>query len=320
MAELQFPISGQDKYKGRIRFDVWRTIPPTITQRAQRAVNDALSSADAALGGGSPIISSNDPNDPRGPNQIPSLDDPTIGIGSGAFVGKSQEIRTGNMCSIYMPQSIQIQDGVQIENVDLGVFGSTLEAGLKAGTAPLEALVNSAGATFSSIADFFRGNLTQDAARAAAARLSGMVSDGAISGAVRSALQTTPAPNTRAIFKAVNIREFSFQFTMIPKTQREAQEIVNIIKFFRTELYPETIKAGNIPVAYKFPNKFAISIEYDGKLVATQILKSYLRNFQTNYNPSSMAFFEDGNFQEIQIAMSFVESRTLDKDDIAGGF
>jgi hypothetical protein len=320
MAGLQFPLSGQDKYKGRIRFDVYKTIPPTISSRAQAAVRDALSSADARLGGNPAGQSPLDPNDPRGPNQIPSLDDPSVGIGTEAFVGAAREVRTGNMCSLYLPQSIQIQDGVQIENMDLGVFGSSLEAGMRAGTSPVEAMVNATGATFGSIGDFFRGNLTQDAARAAAARLSGMASDGALSGAVRSALQTTPAPNTRAIFKSVNIREFSFQFTLLPKSLREAQEIEAIIKFFRTELYPETIKAASIPVAYKFPNKFAISIEYDGQEVATKILKSYLRNFQTNYNPNSMAFFESGHFQEISIAMSFVESRTLDKDDIDGGF
>lgn len=308
MANLQFPLVEQDKYKGRIKFDVWQTIPPNISKRTQRKILEKLPSSDEFIRGNG----ANDPDllDPRGRDQR--------GDRSG-FIGKSQEVRTGNTCSIYMPQSIQIQDGVAIENVDLGVFGSTLATGVQAGSGPIEALLNATGETFSSVADFFRGNLSQDAARAAAARLSGMGGD-TVSGAVRSALQTTPAPNTRAIFKSVNLREFSFTFNMMPKTREEAREITNIIRFFRTELYPETIKSGNVPIAYKFPNRFAISIEYDNKKVATGILKSYLRNFQTNYNPNSMAFFEDGNFQEIQISMSFVESRTLDKSDIERGF
>lgn len=308
MANLQFPLVEQDKYKGRIKFDVWQTIPPNISKRTQRKILEKLPGSDELIRGNG----ANDPDlfDPRGRDQR--------GDRSG-FIGKSQEVRTGNTCSIYMPQSIQIQDGVAIENVDLGVFGSTLATGVQAGSGPIEALLNATGETFSSVADFFRGNLSQDAARAAAARLSGMGGD-TVSGAVRSALQTTPAPNTRAIFKSVNLREFSFTFNMMPKTREEAREITNIIRFFRTELYPETIKAGTVPIAYKFPNRFAISIEYDNKKVATGILKSYLRNFQTNYNPNSMAFFEDGNFQEIQISMSFVESRTLDKSDIERGF
>tara|TARA_B100001939_G_scaffold340648_1_gene349050 strand:- start:1163 stop:2086 length:924 start_codon:yes stop_codon:yes gene_type:complete len=307
MASLQFPLSDQDKYKGRIKFDVIRTIPPTINQRAVRKVQESVLNSDNSLQGNEA-----DPDlfDPRGPGQRGA---------TASYINKSRDVPTGERCSIYLPQSIQIQDGVQIENVDLGVFGASLEAGMKAGTSPIEAAISAAGETFSSMADFFRGNLSQDAARAAAARLAGVAGD-TRAAAVRSALQTTPAPNTRAIFKSVNIREFSFTFNMLPKTRREAIEIESIIKLFRQELYPETIDIGGIPVAYKFPNKFAISIQYDGKEVATKILNSYLRNFQTNYNPNAMAFYEGGHFQETQITMSFVEARTLDKKDIEGGF
>lgn len=307
MASLQFPLSDQSNYQGRIKFDVIKTIPPSISQRALRKVQESTRTSDNVLNG-----SANNPDlfDPRGADQRGQ---------SNSFIGRSREIPTGDRCSIYLPQSIQIQDGVQIENVDLGVFGASLEAGIKAGTSPIEAAISAAGDTFSSMADFFRGNLSQDAARAAASRLAGVAGDTNAS-AVRSALQTTPAPNTRAIFKSVNIREFSFTFNMLPKTRQEAQEIENIIKFFRTELYPETIDVGNIPVAYKFPNKFAISIQYGGKEVATKILNSYLRNFQSNYNPSAMSFYEGGYFQETQITMSFVEARTLDKKDIEGGY
>ena len=307
MASLQFPLSDQDNYQGRIKFDVIKTIPPTISQRALRRIQEGARTSDNVLNGSA---SNPDLFDPRGADQRGQ---------SNSFIGRSREIPTGDRCSIYLPQSIQIQDGVQIENVDLGVFGASLEAGIKAGTSPIEAAISAAGDTFSSMADFFRGNLSQDAARAAASRLAGVAGDTNAS-AVRSALQTTPAPNTRAIFKSVNIREFSFTFNMLPKTRQEAQEIENIIKFFRTELYPETIDVGNIPVAYKFPNKFAISIQYGGKEVATKILNSYLRNFQSNYNPSAMSFYEGGYFQETQITMSFVEARTLDKKDIEGGY
>lgn len=300
MASFNFPLSNQDDYKGRIKFDVWKTIPPSLGKRSVSILEATLNGSDTELEGSNPDL--NDPSQPQ--NRV---------------VTASREVRTGNTCSIYLPQSIQIQDGVALENVDLNVFGTSLQRGLQSGSGPLEALFNSTSETVGSITDFFKGNVSQDAARAAVSRLSGFASD-TVSGAVRSALQTTPAPNTRAIFKSVNLREFSFSFNMIPKSKREAEEIKRIVQFFRTELYPETIEVGGIPVAYKFPNKFAISIEYDNKKVATGILKSYLRNFQTNYNPSSMAFFEDGNFQEIQISMSFVEARTLEKKDIQRGF
>ena len=310
MASLQFPLSDQDKYQGRIKFDVIQTIPPTISQRAKRKAQEAIFNSDTLLTGGPEEPVNDVVFDPRGPGQRGE---------NSSYVNKSRDVPTGNRCSIYLPQSIQIQDGVAIENVDLGVFGANIAAGIMSGTSIIEAAVDAGAEVFSSISDFFRGNLSQDAARAAASRLSGVAGD-TRAAAVRSALQTTPAPNTRAIFKSVNIREFSFTFNMLPKTKREAIEVGNIIKFFRQELYPETIDIGSIPVAYKFPNKFAISIQYNGKEVATKILNSYLRNFQTNYNPNAMSFYSGGYFQETQITMSFVEARTLDKKDIEKGF
>ena len=36
--------------------------------------------------------------------------------------------------------------------------------------------------------------------------------------------------------------------------------------------------------------------------VATLLKKCYLRNVQTNYNPATMAMYDDGNFQEIDLA------------------
>ena len=51
------------------------------------------------------------------------------------------------------------------------------------------------------------------------------------------------------------------------------EEVKQIIKFFRTELYPENIKldvsAGNkISIGYRFPNKFKIEVLYKGEHIA----------------------------------------------------
>ena len=54
----------------------------------------------------------------------------------------------------------------------------------------------------------------------------------------------TVNPNTRSLFKNVAIREFAFQFKFIAKSKKEADEVRKIIKFFRTELYPEALTVG----------------------------------------------------------------------------
>ena len=85
-------------------------------------------------------------------------------------------------------------------------------------------------------------------------------------------------------------------------------------------MYPEDVAPAGIPVGYKFPYKFVINMRYRGKKVATGILPCFLENFDTNYNPNSMGMMKDGNFPEVTIAMSFIESRTLRKTDIEGGY
>jgi hypothetical protein len=143
---------------------------------------------------------------------------------------------------------------------------------------------------------------------------------GSISGAiVSSALQTTTNPNTRAVFKSVPLREFTFSFKMLPQSQDEAREMENIVKLFREEIYPDVVTIGNAAVAYKFPNKFAIELTYGTQAVGVQILPSYLTNMSTTYNGSSQSFYRDGKFSEIDLTLTFRESRTLSKKDVTNG-
>lgn len=310
---LQFPISNQSDYKGRIKFDVFQTIPAGLSRTAAAVQSTFQNSTDANLQNAGALIN----NAVNGQPDSVRLD-----VGPTSRNNRSQlqarDRRLPQSCSIYLPQSIQIQDGVQFDNMELGVFAAGIESALQNGDNILSAGVQGFVQAFQSVKDAF-SNSGSDVARAGLARLATGFLPDAAAGAVRSALATTPAPNTRMIFRNVNLREFSFSFSLMPKSKEEAEAIKEIILFFRTELYPETI-GGAVPIAYKFPNKFGISIQYDGKSVATKILKCYLRNFQANYNPNNMAFFEDGNFQEVQISMTFIEDRTLDKNDIIGGF
>ena len=141
---------------------------------------------------------------------------------------------------------------------------------------------------------------------------------------VSSVAGTVVNPNIRAIFKSVRPREHTFSFKFMPRSMAEAKEIESIIKWFRTELYPESIdvRVGgqNLPVGFKFPNKFGISMRYGKKTVGAQMLPCFLRGMTTNYNATTMSFFRDGQFSEIDLTLDMIEFRTLDKDDVRYGF
>tara|TARA_B100000575_G_scaffold62709_2_gene47818 strand:+ start:20721 stop:21800 length:1080 start_codon:yes stop_codon:yes gene_type:complete len=237
---------------------------------------------------------------------------------------KTKNIRTGESCSLYMPQSIVVDDTFEYENINFRTFGSVLAASVAAGQGAVAGLKEATADGLYSIYQAFRGNaMNEDINRAAVARIGNLL-PGVAGAAIREGLQTTPNPNIRALFRSVGLRQFKFTFKMKPKTREEAQEITKIIQFFRKAAYPEAIAASNIKIAYKFPQKFKIKLVYEDeerrKEVGVKLKFCYLRNVQTNFNPNAMAFMEDGEFQEIDLDLNFTEEQTLDRDDVMEGY
>ena len=219
--------------------------------------------------------------------------------------------------TLYLPQAVQINDAASYSNVDLGIMGAAGARAMAEGANLIPALVQGAGQSASSIVDAItgRGGNSPDIARYAVNAAAKYLPGEGNRGAVASATRVSVNPNTRALFKSVPLREFTFTFKMIPTSIEETRQIKGIIKFFRENLYPEVIDMGGIPVGFKFPHVFEIGLKYaKNKDLATKILPSYIRSFAATYNASGMGFLEGGDFSEVDITMSFVESGTLHKE------
>ena len=218
--------------------------------------------------------------------------------------------------SLYLPQAVQINDAASYSNVDLGIMGAGGAAAMAEGAGLLPALLRQGASAAASIIDAIKGDAPNgsDLARLAVNRASKFLPGEGNRGAVASATRVSVNPNTRALFKSVPLREFTFTFKMIPTSKEETEQIKGIIKFFRENLYPEVITMGDIPAGFKFPHVFEISLKYGkNKALATKILPSYIRSFAATYNASGMGFLEGGDFSEVDITMSFIESGTLHK-------
>jgi len=243
----------------------------------------------------------------------------------------NQKVHTipGAWCSLYMPGNLVFTDGVQYDDFSLGVIGATTEGMINAGGSISSAIMGGAKAQtdmIGSIKDFFNNNTSNDAARYAAIKIAKTATFipglDKISGGIHSALQTATNPNKRLLFREVNLREFSFSFKLIPNSAAEAAEIKKIIKFFRTELYPEdnlTLSSG-VVAGYKFPNKFRITFKHRDTEVAYKILDSHLVTVSTSFNNTGAGFFEDGNFTETDVSLVFREATTLNKQKIGEGY
>ena len=242
------------------------------------------------------------------------------------FSERELSLNTDRRIALYLPRAIQIQDTVTYDNAfQLGLIGGAIEAGLKdkgmVGSV-LGAIANEAGGLANTVLGR-RNGMSPEAAGILSGKIAAkipIIGDQA-AGAVRSQTGLTTNPNTRAIFKDVPIRNFSFSFQLIPTSQNEAMAIEEIIKTFRTELYPEALQAGNVNVGYKFPNRFLIKVRYNNRdIKGIKFLPVYLQTFNAVYNSATGGMHSDGRFSGVDISMTFTETRAISKADVIGGY
>ena len=232
---------------------------------------------------------------------------------------------------MYFPLTMQFNDNALYDNADLGAMGGTAEAAIQAGAGALSSVLGAASQGVGSIFDAITGNkqLTETALRVGAARaidLGSFLNTG-VANALRLTNRTVINPNTRALFRGVNLREFTFQFKMIAESQQEAAIVEQIVKHFRTQMYPDTypVNIGNnvsADLGFAFPNVFEITFKYKNGINERipRINFCYLRNVSTTINPTGGTFRRDGQPNEIDLTLSFVEYRTLNKKDIEAGY
>lgn len=215
----------------------------------------------------------------------------------------------GNKITLPIPVGLTFGDTAAYENAELGGFGGAFADGTV-----IEAAKSYIGSDFKEQAS--------KAVKDMAARVGG--------NRVRAKMGRTPNPNTRALFKQVNLRTFSFTYKMIPESDKEAKEIIKIIKFFRQELYPEPTGKSyeDFQTGYFFPKRFQIKFYLltGGALVETKdipkIQPAYLSAITTAYNSGGSTMFIDpagenkARFSEVDLSLTFMESRTLFKKDV----
>ena len=246
------------------------------------------------------------------------------------FSGGLKKVKLNEpVVDMYFPLTMQFNDNAQYDNAPLNALGAGAEGLINQGAGALESTIGAFVKGGKSIFDILRGNqdLTEAGLRVGAARLIdkvGLLNTG-LANALTLQNRTIINPNMRAMFRGVGLREFTFQFKMIAKSQYENAVIRQIVKHFRKQMYPGTydIEAlGGASIGFKFPHLFQIDFRYKNahNRNIPKIHLCYLRNVSTTINPTGGAMRRDGAPNEIDLTLSFVEHKTLDKKDIDGGY
>lgn len=232
---------------------------------------------------------------------------------------------------IYLPISFNATDTMTYDSPSIGSAGAIIGNALDRANGGMGDVLGNAVGDFINLFKGAGATSANSLATLGAARLAKRgpteVGDG-----VASSLRVTVDPNIRTLFRGVQVRQFAFQFKFIAKNSKEAKEIKDIIKRFRFYAYPESIgfqgsgeDADTISVGFKYPHPFEIRASYmdaEGKStpIGPLMKDSYLTSITTNYNPSTMAFHQDGEPVEIDLSLNFTEETTLNKKDILGGY
>jgi hypothetical protein len=234
-------------------------------------------------------------------------------------------VRTRQSCYFPCPANIAFGDAANLSSIDLGVMGAGA------------ALADYGGGSGTGVSLFL-----ETIGDAIGKTLSGGLNS-ATGGSVDKALAIKKAvanPFTNTTFQGNNVRSFTFNFKMIATSRAEAAMIKSINDFFRINMY------GGDASDIDFENEAGAQAAADSGLIDTylayppvweidfvtevpgtykmpmnpylpKIFSCYLGGFNSTFNTTSAAWFSDGAPLEVDISLTFQETRALNRKDIA---
>ena len=149
---------------------------------------------------------------------------------------------------------------------------------------------------------------------------------GQASGAQNLLTRTTGAimnPNMELLFTAPNIRNFSFAFTLAPRSREEAKTVIKIIRFFKQGMSPIRSKSR---LFLKSPHTFRLAYKRNGSESSgfgvndhpylNKFKECAMGSFNVNYTPNgAYSTYDDGVMTAYQINMNFREMNPIYNDD-----
>lgn len=250
---------------------------------------------------------------------------------------------------LYAP-SLEQSDAMTYANTDVGVRGAAAIAGIRSGRSVSDiaggTLAGAADDVASTVASLVGGGSPSIGAISTAASLTKNVPGlGGVAQAVERGIGATRNPHTMAIFQGVQLRNHKFEFSFIPVSVEEAEQVEAIVNSFRYYTYPQSISASeafstqtereaaqlgedadDISLAYIFPNTFRITaFRYDPDGGLTDLrdqgvfynecaITAVATNFNTGAKGQSAA--QSGHFTSTAMTLSFTELETLTREDL----
>jgi len=240
---------------------------------------------------------------------------------------------------IAMPQNIQAAYSPTYRKVDMGVAGMAMAEGLQA--SGVEGIVDALQtAASSALPEFTTGALAQVAQGAAnALGLAGNADTNALQALTQGKIFN---PYSEQLFSNMNFRTHNFTFKMFARSERESQEIHNIIKYLKQGALPiyGDAKKGKPARFFEVPDKFDIKfvrLSPDGKKMGDsedlhyKMHTSVCTGIDVNYTPdgqynaiknNNLGTGDDKPLQvpAVNVTIRFTETQLVTQQQISEGF
>jgi hypothetical protein len=132
-----------------------------------------------------------------------------------------------------------------------------------------------------------------------------------------AAAQTNPF--REVFFKSINFRNFSFNYTFLPKSEEEVFNVKRIIDLFKFHMHPELSDDGFF---YIYPSEFEIAYYHKGSEnpFMNKISTCVLTDMNVSYGGQMFTAFSNGAPSEIKLTLTFKELELMTKERIVKGY
>lgn len=123
-------------------------------------------------------------------------------------------------------------------------------------------------------------------------------------------------PHTALLFNNVHLREFTFNWKLSPRSQRQSQTLNQIISTLKKAMHPN-LQLGQFALDY--PDLFTVNFNNDKEGVVN-VDFSFLKSMAVNPTPNGHAYFRDGYPSVIDLSLTFHEIAIKTAEDFDGRF
>jgi hypothetical protein len=133
-----------------------------------------------------------------------------------------------------------------------------------------------------------------------------------VSGVAQATAGLVKNPHTALLFNNVQLRTFTFQWKLSPRSEAQSRNLNKIINMLKRAMHPSF--AGGF--ALEYPNLFTVEFNNDKEGIVT-VDYAFLQDFQINPTPNGQVYYRNGYPSIVEMSMTFKETRIKTTEDFA---